>query len=170
MLTLAGANPSAKLKMGYVEKVLQPGEQISYRGRLHWVVYLSGIVLVFLAAAAALGSLLVLQDSTARDGVLLISVLLLVLGLYQIVRAWFTVVNTEIIVTNRRIIFKTGFISRSSIEMNLDKVESVLVRQGILGRILDFGTLVIRGVGAGLEPVANVAAPLEFHKHVNAAG
>jgi uncharacterized membrane protein YdbT with pleckstrin-like domain len=155
--------------MGYVEKVLQPGEQISYRGRLHWVVYLSGIVMVFLAAATALGSIFVLQERVASVGVLLLSVLLLVLGLYQIVRAWFTVVNTEIIVTNRRIIFKTGFISRSSIEMNLDKVESVLVRQGILGRILDFGTLVIRGVGAGLEPVANVAAPLEFHKHVNAA-
>ena len=155
--------------MGYVEKVLQPGEQISYRGRLHWIVYSAGIVMVFLAAAIALGSMLVLQQPLARIAVLVAAVLILVLGLYQIVRAWFTCVTTEIIVTNRRIIFKTGFISRNSIEMNLDKVESVVVNQGILGRILDFGTLVIRGVGAGLEPVANVAAPIEFHKHVNAA-
>ena len=156
--------------MGYVEKVLQPGEQITYRGRLHWIVYLSGILVVFLAAALAVGATLLLQEPTARVGFLLASVLFLVLGLYQIVKAWFMCSTTEIIVTDRRIIFKTGFISRNSIEMNLDKVESVVVRQGVAGRLLDFGTLVIRGVGAGLEPVANVAAPLEFHKHVNAAG
>jgi uncharacterized membrane protein YdbT with pleckstrin-like domain len=155
--------------MGYVEKVLQPGEQISYRGRLHWIVYFSGLVVVFLAAAIAVGAVAV-TDPTLRAFLILGAVLLLGLGLYQILRAWVTCVNTEIIVTNKRIIFKTGFISRNSIEMNLDKVESVVVRQGVAGRLLDFGTLVIRGVGAGLEPVANVAAPLEFHKHVNAAG
>ena len=110
------------------------------------------------------------QLRTPTMALVLGAVLLLGLGLYQILRAWVTCVNTEIIVTNKRIIFKTGFISRNSIEMNLDKVESVVVRQGVAGRLLDFGTLVIRGVGAGLEPVANVAAPLEFHKHVNAAG
>ena len=156
--------------MGYVEKVLQPGEQISYRGHLHWIVYLSGMLVVFLAAAVAIGAIAILSDPAVRVGFLLASVLFLGFGLYQIVKAWFTCATTEIIVTNRRIIFKTGFISRNSIEMNLDKVESVVVNQGIMGRILDFGTLVIRGVGAGLEPVANVAAPLEFHKHVNAAG
>ena len=89
-------------------------------------------------------------------------------GFAQILRAWVRRLSTEIIVTDRRIILKTGLIGRRSIEMNLDKVESVLVDQGIFGRMLDFGTLVIRGVGSGLEPVTNVAAPLEFHRHVNA--
>jgi hypothetical protein len=63
---------------------------------------------------------------------------------------------------------KTGLVGRQSIEMNVDKVESVLVNQNVLGRMLDYGTLIIRGVGSGLEPVANVAAPLEFHRYVNA--
>ena len=156
--------------MSYAEKVLQPGEQITYRGRLHWVVYLSGLLVVLLAAAIAVGAVLILKDPTARIGFILASVLFLALVLWQLMQAWFRCVNTEIIVTNKRIIFKTGFISRNSIEMNLDKVESVVVRQSIFGRMLNFGTLIIRGVGAGLEPVANVAAPLEFHKHVNAAG
>ncbi|HUZ13683.1 MAG TPA: PH domain-containing protein [Caulobacteraceae bacterium] len=155
--------------MGYVEKVLQPGEQISYHGRLHWVVYLSGVLVVLLAAAIAIGAVILVADVAMRNVFVLGAAVFLALGLYQLARAWIACVNTEIIVTNRRIIFKTGFISRSSIEMNLDKVESVVVRQGIAGRLFDFGTLVIRGVGAGLEPVANVAAPLEFHKHVNAA-
>ena len=48
--------------MSYAEKVLQPGEQITYRGRLHWVVYLSGLLVVLLAAAIAVGAVLVLKD------------------------------------------------------------------------------------------------------------
>ena len=54
--------------------------------------------------------------------------------------------------------------------MNLVKVESVLVKQSLLGRMLDYGTLIVRGVGAGIEPVKNLAAPLDFHRHVNASG
>jgi uncharacterized membrane protein YdbT with pleckstrin-like domain len=78
------------------------------------------------------------------------------------------VANTEIFVTSRRVIYKTGFLARNTVEMNLDKIESVLIRQSLLGRMLDFGTVVVRGVGSGLEPVDRVAAPLELHRHIGA--
>ena len=90
------------------------------------------------------------------------------ISLLRLAQAWILATSTEIIVTSRRVIYKTGFISRSTVEMNLDKVESVLVRQGLIGRMLDYGTVIIRGVGAGLEPVSNVAAPLSLHRHVGA--
>jgi uncharacterized membrane protein YdbT with pleckstrin-like domain len=155
--------------MGYAERVLQPGETITYRARLHWIIYLVGMLLVVLAIALALGAVALKQD-TIRIGLMLSAVIALFLGLFQIVRAWIVAVNTEIIVTSRRVIYKTGFVSRNTVEMNLDKVESVLVQQSILGRMLDFGTVIIRGVGAGLEPVDNIAAPLELHRHVSAPG
>jgi hypothetical protein len=50
--------------------------------------------------------------------------------------------------------------------MHLDKVESVDVRQSLLGRLLDYGTLVVRGTGAGVEPLTNVAAPLKLRSFV----
>ena len=153
--------------MGYVERVLQPGEAVGYRGRLHWVLMAPGLALVSTAAVVSLMATFQAQPDL-RLPLLAVSVLLCLAGLLMTLRAWIRRLSTEIIVTNRRIIVKTGLIGRRSIEMNLDKVESVLVDQGILGRILDFGTLVIRGVGSGLEPVSNVAAPLEFHRHVNA--
>jgi hypothetical protein len=153
--------------MGYAERVLQPGETIAYRARLHWVIYFGGMVLVVVAIALALAAV-VLKIEELRIGLLLASLIALFLGLFQIIRAWIVAVNTEIIVTSRRVIYKTGFISRNTVEMNLDKVESVLVQQGLLGRMLDFGTVIIRGVGAGLEPVANIGAPLELHRHVSA--
>jgi hypothetical protein len=155
--------------MGYAERVLQPGETIAYRARLHWIIYFFGMVLVVVAICLALGAVALKQDQI-RIGLMLSAVIALFLGLFQIVRAWIVAVNTEIIVTSRRVIYKTGFVSRNTVEMNLDKVESVLVQQSILGRMLDYGTVIIRGVGAGLEPVDNVAAPLELHRHVSAPG
>ena len=153
--------------MGYAEKVLQPGETIAYRAQLHWVIYFVGLVLIVAAIGFAVAAML-LEPETLRLGLMLAALIALFLGLFQLIRAWIVAVNTEIIVTTRRVIYKTGFISRNTVEMNLDKVESVLVRQGILGRMLDFGTVIIRGVGAGLETVDNIAAPLELHRHVGA--
>ena len=152
--------------MGYVERVLQPGETIAYRAKLHWIIYLTGVVLVLLAIAGAL-AVLAIKGDTIRYGVWAVAALALLIGLFHIVRAWIGAVNTEIIVTSRRIIYKAGFISRNTLEMNLDKVESVLVQQGLVGRLLDFGTVIVRGVGAGLEPVENIAAPLTLHRHIS---
>ncbi|HTX48396.1 MAG TPA: PH domain-containing protein [Caulobacteraceae bacterium] len=153
--------------MGYAERVLQPGETIAYRARLHWVIYLAGMVLVVVAIAAAIAALLLKTDA-ARYGLLLAAVIALFLGVFQMTRAWLWQVNTEITVTNRRIIYKRGFISRNTVEMNLDKVESVLVQQTLVGRMLDYGTVIVRGVGAGLEPVRLISHPLDLHRHVSA--
>jgi uncharacterized membrane protein YdbT with pleckstrin-like domain len=154
--------------MGYAEKVLQPGETIAYRAHLHWIIYLMGLVLVVFAAGAAAIAAVALKGQGFRVGLIVVALIALMLGLFQMIRAWLWAVNTEITVTSRRIIYKTGFISRNTVEMNLDKVESVLVQQGLAGRMLDYGTVIIRGVGAGLEPVSNIAAPLQLHRHVSA--
>jgi hypothetical protein len=154
--------------VGYAEKVLQPGETIVYRARLHWIVYLGGIVLVIAAVILALLAVALPGGDAVRLGLLLAALIALFLGLFQMLRAWFVVANTEIIVTNRRLIYKTGFIARDTVEMNLDKVESVLVEQTLLGRMLDFGRVIVRGVGSGLEPIDRIAAPLELHRNIGA--
>jgi uncharacterized membrane protein YdbT with pleckstrin-like domain len=153
--------------MGYADRVLQPGEAVAYRARLHWIVYLGGIVCVVAAVIAALAAV-VLRDETLRVALMVTAAILLFLGLFQMLRAWFVVSNTEIAVTNRRVIYKTGFIARNTVEMNLDKVESVLVQQSLPGRMLDYGAVIIRGVGAGLEPIRNIGAPLMLHRHISA--
>ena len=153
--------------MGYAERVLQPGETIAYRARLSWVIYLSGMLLVIVAIALAVAAV-VLKTETVRIGLLIAAALALLVGLFHLIRAWLWQANTEITVTSRRIIYKTGFISRNTLEMNLDKVESVLVQQGLIGRMFDFGTVIVRGVGAGLEPVRLISHPLELHRHVSA--
>jgi uncharacterized membrane protein YdbT with pleckstrin-like domain len=88
------------------------------------------------------------------------------LALVSFVSAWFTRWTTEIAVTARRVIYKVGFVRRRTIEMNMDKVESVDVDQSILGRMLDYGDILVRGTGAGIEPLHNIAAPLQFRNAI----
>jgi len=150
--------------MSYVRHVLQPGETIRHESRVHWIVYLPGIAL---SAAGLIGFGYLAQDgdSPAFRGLLIIA---LVAGLLSIVSAWFRRWTTEIAVTDRRVIYKRGFIRRRTIEMNMDKVESVDVNQSIPGRILDYGTIIVRGTGAGIEPLTSIDSPIEFRNSVTA--
>ncbi len=70
----------------------------------------------------------------------------------------------EFVITNKRVIIKTGLISRKTFEMNHTKIESVNVDQGIIGRILGYGTLRIVGSGGTKEDFPNIQSPLEFRK------
>ena len=72
--------------------------------------------------------------------------------------------STELAVTTKRIIVKYGFIRRQTIEINLNKAESIQVDQGILGRLFDFGTLVISGTGTSHAPLTGISEPMAFRK------
>jgi uncharacterized membrane protein YdbT with pleckstrin-like domain len=153
--------------MGYADRVLQPGETIQYRAHLHWVLMLPGFLLAGAAAAIAITGLMA-RNHDLHQGLLIIAGLILLAAAWSLMRAWLRRISTEIAVSNQRIILKTGLLSTSSIEMNLDKVESVIINQTLFGRMLDYGAVVVRGVGAGLEPVRNVADPLGFRRAVGA--
>ncbi len=78
--------------------------------------------------------------------------------------AYVRIKSTELAVTTKRLIVKHGFIRRSTIEININKVESIQVNQSLLGRMLDFGTLVIAGTGASHAPIDGIAEPLAFRR------
>lgn len=124
----------------YVEQVLVPGERIVHLGRTSlWSVW----------------HLLAL-------GLLLLPVFGLGLVLWGV--AYVRIRSTELAVTTRRLIVKHGFIRRSTIEIHIQKVESIQVHQSLLGRLLDFGTLTIAGTGSSSAPIEGVAAPLAFRR------
>jgi uncharacterized membrane protein YdbT with pleckstrin-like domain len=154
--------------MRYVDSVLQPGEVVRHVSSLHWSLYAPGALLLIAAGVIAL----VRPDAAAHwlgHWVVVIAAgLCFAAGLVLIARAWFKWWTTEIAVTDRRVVSKTGFIWRNTTEMHMDKVESVEVKQSILGRILDYGDVEIRGVGAGLEPLHMIARPLELRNHITA--
>ncbi len=72
--------------------------------------------------------------------------------------------SDEFVITNRRIVCKTGLFSRRTLEMNLNKIESVNVDQGVMGRILNYGTITIIGTGGTKEAFPDIAHPVDFRK------
>jgi uncharacterized membrane protein YdbT with pleckstrin-like domain len=97
-----------------------------------------------------------------------LAVISAIAALYWAAKAWFHRWTTETDVTNLRVVHKTGFIKRRTFEMSLDKVESVDVNQSILGRLLNYGNVTVRGVGEGAETIQTIASPLEFRNHITA--
>lgn len=93
-----------------------------------------------------------------------IVLLIVVVGLFILVWAWIKYKTTEFAVTDRRVIAKSGLISRRTVEMFLDKVESLNVEQSVPGRLFDYGTVTIRGTGATSEPFGEISAPLALRK------
>jgi uncharacterized membrane protein YdbT with pleckstrin-like domain len=145
--------------MPYVNKVLEPDERISYTTKISRVAYVPAWVVTAIGIISAI--------ATAQyPFALYASLVVVVVGLVWMVFIWIRRVTTEIAVTDRRVILKTGLISRRTVEMNLTRIESVDVRQGVIGRLLNFGDVLIRGTGAGLEPIKGVDAPLEFRRRV----
>lgn len=75
--------------------------------------------------------------------------------------------SIELAVTNQRVIAKFGFIRRRTIELKLEKIESLQVEQSILGRMLGFGSLRIAGAGTPQAPIPGITQPMEFKKQLN---
>lgn len=157
--------------MSYVDKILQPGESVRHHAYLHWLIYMPAFLVALLALVVV--GLIILEigaiDQTWRQIVLIGAAILAVIALYFGIRAWIERFSTELVITDRRIIYKRGLIRRFTAEMNMEKVETVLVEQGILGRLFNFGTITVRGTGGGLEPLPKIENPLAFRNHVTAA-
>lgn len=86
------------------------------------------------------------------------------LGLLLWLIAFIRYKTTELAFTNKRVIAKFGFISRQTVELNLTKVESLQVNQGILGRVFNFGTLIISGAGNPQAPIPGISNPMTFRR------
>jgi uncharacterized membrane protein YdbT with pleckstrin-like domain len=150
--------------MSYLDKILQPDEKVLVIGKKHWIIYLPGIgVLVLAIIIELLGNLLPHMAFILQIAALIVALAAIVL----LFREWFDQWNTEIVVTNRRVVYKRGFISRFTREMNMEKIESVAVDQTLLGRLLGYGTVDIRGTGAGLEQLRGIASPLALRNAIN---
>ncbi|HWI25430.1 MAG TPA: PH domain-containing protein [Stellaceae bacterium] len=152
--------------MSYLRKVLLPGEQVIYETGLHWLVFGWAILVLLAALGLAIGALFV---SGGEGPILLMTAgAVAAVGLVLLLAAALRRASTELAVTDQRVVFKRGLIARHTIEMNRSKVESVDVDQSLLGRILGYGTVQLRGTGGSLEPMAMIGSPLAFRSHITA--
>lgn len=125
----------------YVDTVLSRGEEVRYRAKCSVWALLPLILLGLLT-------------------------LVFFVGVIFLLMALLHYISTEIAVTSKRVVAKSGFVSRSTVELNLAKVESIQVDQGILGRLFNYGTIVVSGAGNPQAPVKGISNPLAFRAAV----
>lgn len=126
----------------YVESVLTPGERVLHLGRVSgwsqfWLWVLGALLLPFFGV-----------------------------GLIPLAIGWINLKTTELAVTERRVIAKFGLISRETIEIKVERIESMQVNQSVMGRLLGFGTIIFSGAGTPQLVVPSISEPLEFRKAV----
>lgn len=89
------------------------------------------------------------------------------LGILIILPGIIRILTTELAITNYRVIAKSGLIKRNTVELNLDRVESLRVNQGVMGRLLNYGSISVIGTGGTEAPIPSIDSPMEFRKSVN---
>ncbi len=147
----------------YVESVLAAGESVVYRAAISsWKYFLSYLAGILLIAGAAV--LMYLSPFESAQWTRVLAIVLFSVGLATLLSAWLRQRTTELVLTDRRIIAKRGIMGRETVEMNLSKVESLHVSQGIMGRMLDYGDVAVVGTGSSLEPLRGVSHPLELRR------
>ena len=152
--------------MNYVRRVLQPGETVTHETRLHSIIFLPAIL--WLVTALILLIVAMTLDGDLRIGGKALAAFAAIFALAAGVPALIRRMTTDLAVTDRRVIYKSGVLARHTLEINRSKVESVDVDQSVLGRILNFGTIVVRGTGGSLEPIRMISDPLTFRSHITA--
>lgn len=140
--------------MSYIDNNLTSGESVIYRTKLHWIIFAWPIIWLIVAVLLFEGG----GDNATWGG------LFLLLAILTGVASFINYSTSEFGITNKRLLIKTGFIRRNSLELLLFKVEGIQVNQGILGRILDFGSIVVTGTGGTKYPFHKISAPLDFRR------
>jgi len=167
--------------MSYVKDNLLPNEKILFAACVHPAVFLPsalmfvmaiGLFIYGLSSAAVVSEASSPPPQATTESLLgsLLVILSVFLFLYSIIlglRAMIVMLSTEFAVTNRRVIAKTGFIRRHTLEMLLSKIESVSVNQNVLGRILNFGTVIITGTGGTKENFKGIFDPIQVRKKID---
>ena len=125
--------------MSYLERTLASDEEILAVGKFHWTYMVVSLLWLLLLGWA-------------------------IIGIVIFIKRWMYEVTTEVAVTNRRFVFKRGFISRHTDEFSTARIEGVNLTQGFWGRVFNFGRLHIRGSGIGEVDLPTIAKPLEFRR------
>jgi uncharacterized membrane protein YdbT with pleckstrin-like domain len=158
--------------LSYAEKHLIEGETVRYETRLHWIVMVGHALIATVLAVVGVSLLItpwrVVNGGEASSagalrwaGVACVVVAAIFFGIGFVRRS-----ATEMAVTNKRVIVKSGLANRRTIELLLSRIESIAVEEPALGRLLGYGTVIVRGTGGTPEVFPQIARPLEFREQV----
>ena len=145
--------------MGYPNNVLADGEQVVLHRHPHFKRLIGPVLaLLVTTALASFAAAVVSQtgwDPRAQQVVsAVIAVIWLILVSWLALRPFFDWLTTHFVITDRRVMYRHGVLTRAGIDIPLARINSVEFRHGLVDRMLRTGTLVIESASQD---------PLEFH-------
>ena len=133
---------------------LLANETVLYEAKMHKIIFFMPAFFLFLTLV------LVMQDSVIVMLGFVTGVAAIVFGIQSLVQ-YFT---SAFVLTNKRVLVKTGFLQRNTLETLLQKVEGIHVKQSIFGRLMHYGTLIICGTGGSRDPFPLIDNPQVFRQ------
>ncbi|MCK5384477.1 MAG: PH domain-containing protein [Alphaproteobacteria bacterium] len=174
--------------MLYVQQSLGPDEELVYVGKFHWMYTVGAFmsilwglmlsILIMFASYKGYEMLGYLSDDDVgflgaikeiHPAIRGVAFLFFVLGLVKFAHMMVIKVTTEIAITNNRLVYKRGLVARHVGEISIDRIEGVNVLQTILGRIFDYGRVMIRGMGVGEVVLPPIEDPITFRRAIEEA-
>ena len=149
-------DPAEAGVVSYIGENLLPDEHVVYRAELHWIIFARAILVL------VVGLVLVFVPRIGQAGLVV-----LLLGVVMLVPPFVAYRTTELGVTNKRVIVKTGLVRRRTLELLLRQVEAISVDQSLLGRLLGFGSITLTGTGGVREVFHRVRDPLELRRRIH---
>lgn len=173
--------------MLYVKQSLAPDEELVHVGSFHWMYTFTAVLGIVWGLVGSFGVIyagmyyeqnfgnglysdtLVGQIRELHPAIKIAVVITFALGLWKFASMMIIKATTEIAITTSRLIYKRGLVARTVGEMSIDRIEGVNVLQGIIGRILNYGRVMVRGMGVGEVVLPPLADPISFRKAIEKA-
>ncbi|HEX9147884.1 MAG TPA: PH domain-containing protein [Thermoanaerobaculia bacterium] len=156
--------------MAYAEKNLAPGESIVYRARYHWIYYRTTLALLLVAAVSGLWWWISgqrLQSGAASSIFGTIALVLFLIALVHFLLRRIRASADEFVVTTRRVIRKTGLVAREAEHAPIEKIQDISIDQGVIARMLGYGTAVIETASeSGRIVFPDIADPEKFRSAI----
>jgi uncharacterized membrane protein YdbT with pleckstrin-like domain len=155
----------------FVDESLGKGEAIKYVARISLWKYSFNFILGSILALGSLPGLVgSLFDSSLNHTPLgpIMGVMFL-FSVFLLVWPFIARRSTELVITDKRLIAKYGVLTTHSIEIRFDKIETVRVKQGLMGRLFNYGDIVVTGTGSTFDPIRNIANAMTFRTALNQA-
>ncbi len=173
--------------MLYVQQSLGPDEELIHIGKFHWMYTINAFMSIFWGLVMAIGIMVAgfygykMLDMLPKGvgffesikiihpGVRAFAFFMFIMGLVKFAQMMVIKVTTEIAITNSRLIYKRGLVARHVGEISIDRIEGVNVLQPIMGRIFNYGRVMVRGMGVGEVVLPPIDDPISFRRAIEEA-
>ncbi len=156
---------------GYVKGTMTKDEEIKVEAKYHWIRWLWFYVMFATLGVIALVSIsLAFTSYLDKQTDIAVALLILgcILGVYPFI-LYLSLHLTEMVCTNRRVVYKSGIISIKTEEIKTERIESIQIKQTFWGRVLGYGNILFSGTGSAKVEFFDVDNPLQIKARIEEA-